>query len=79
MEACEQTQACYQVLRQVQKIGNISGVSTGFWKEVFGASFFSIDDTLEAHYDLADEFQKEANVLKQVVKEFVDTLQTPVH
>ena len=71
----EQAQARSVVLGQVQKIDSISGLSASFWKDVLGTPFSSMEELMEPYYDLAEEFYKEALVLKEAVKEFLHALQ----
>ena len=57
-------------------MGSISGVSAGFWKDLLGMPTFSIEQVIEPYYDLAEEFYKETNVLKEVVSAFLKSLPT---
>ena len=70
----EQAQARSLALYQVQKIAHISELSVGFWEDVSVASFVSMEEVMEAQYDLSEEFYKEALVLKKAVKAFLHAL-----
>ena len=62
----EQVQARSLALGQVQKIAHISALSVGFWKDVSGAPFVSMEEVMEAQYDLAEEFNN--TIIKSILR-----------
>ncbi len=67
----EKQNAYYKLLRRVEGISVLSATSARLWQQLFHSPFFSMGEVLEAYYDIADELQKEAEVLGTETKEYI--------